>query len=161
MLLGKLIHWGSSGLAVELQFAAFFLNGLSKMKARKECFMSVALSLVKDVFHSSTERLGVAEAGTAFPDRINVDISDSCPLKKTFEGDGAGKEDPPSLSSPHPLSLPLWLCQAVSTRHFSKSFPTDGKVIVIPFLAGLFFWLVPYCMLLYPPFLYVWFGRKW
>lgn len=51
MTLGKLIHWGFSGLARELQFAAFFLNRLSKMKARKDCFISVALSLSKDVFH--------------------------------------------------------------------------------------------------------------
>lgn len=33
------------------------------MKARKECFVPVVLSLVKDVFYRNTEHLGVAEAG--------------------------------------------------------------------------------------------------
>lgn len=62
-----------------------------------------------------------------------------------FEGDGIGNGRSPSLSVlPTPFSLPLCLCQAVSTLHFSKSFPTNGKVAAVPFLAGMFFWLSPY-----------------
>lgn len=66
-----------------------------------------------------------------------------------------------SLLSPPPFSLPLWLCQAVSTLHFSKSFPTNGKGIVVHSWQGCFSGWYPTVCSFYPLFLYVWLGRKW
>lgn len=53
---------------------------------------------------------------------------------------------------PTPFSLPLCLGQAVSTLHFSKSFPTDGKVAAVPFLAEMLTACHLQCVPL-PPFL--------
>lgn len=73
-------------------------------------------------------------------------------------------EDLHLSSLPTPFSLPLWFCQADSALHFSKSFPADGKVNVLPIQQG---YLV--AILLYSPlptstptrFLKIWLGRKW
>lgn len=62
--------------------------------------------------------------------------------------------NPPFSPPPFPLFLPasLWLCQAISHLHFSKSFLTNGKVNALPqfSLARQFFLLASFCMPYYP-----------